>query len=74
MTAMFHHHITDVHRGGHGVLQMEDELVQGIWLDEAQPDGSLHQRRAEQREQNVSDNYDAGYHRRWNTCASSYSW
>jgi hypothetical protein len=53
---------------------MEDELVQGVWLDEAQPDCSLHQRCAEQREQNVSDNYDTGYYRRWNTCAASYSW
>ena len=71
---MFHQHITDVHCGWHGVLQMEDELVQRVWLDEAQPDCSLHQRRAEQREQNVSNNYDASYHRRWNTCAASYSW
>jgi hypothetical protein len=65
--------ITNVHCGWHGVLQVEDELVQRVWLDEAQPDGSLHQRGAEQREQDVSHGYDAGYHRRRNSCPASYS-
>lgn len=65
--------ITNVHCGWHGVLQVEDELVQRVWLDEAQPDGSLHQRGAEQRQQDVSHGYDAGYYRRRNSCPASYS-
>jgi len=53
---------------------VEDELVERVRPDEAQPDGALHQRGAQQREQDVSDNHDAGYNGRLDACSTSYSW
>lgn len=54
--------LTDVHRGRDSVLQQEDELVQGVGLDEPEAGRALDHPGADQRQQYVSDGYHACYH------------